>query len=60
MTLSQDDAKVIVNLLEQLNYKLKDARVVNMIIDKLNLFITQPDLKPAVKPQTVTTELVTA
>lgn len=51
MNLSQDDAKVLINLLDQLSFKPKDARVVNKIIDKLQEAITQPDLKPSDKPK---------
>lgn len=51
MNLSEDDAKVLIHLLEQLSFKPKDARVVNKIIDKLQGAVKQPDLKPTEKPK---------
>ena len=43
--LSQDEAKILVQILENLHFLPKEARLINPIIDKLNTLITQPDLK---------------
>lgn len=45
--LSEDEIKVLVTLLEQLNYKLEGAAIVLPILKKLKAGVTQPDLKPS-------------
>ena len=47
MTLSEDEIKILVTLLEQLNYKLEGAAIVLPILKKLKGEIKQPDLKPS-------------
>lgn len=47
MQLSEDEIKVLVTLLEQLNYKLEGAAIVLPILKKLKSEIKQPDLEPA-------------
>lgn len=44
--LSEDEIKILITLLEQLNYKLEGAAVVLPILKKLKSGITQPDLQP--------------
>jgi len=43
--LAQDEAKILVQILENLHFLPQEARFINPIIDKLNTLITQPDLK---------------
>jgi len=54
--LSQDEAKILVQILGNLHFLPKDARLINPIIDKLNTLITQPDLRVptvAVTPENI-------
>ena len=54
--LAQDEAKILVQILGNLHFLPKDARLINPIIDKLNTLITQPDLRVptvAVTPENI-------
>ena len=54
--LSQDEAKILGQILGNLHFLPKDARLINPIIDKLNTLITQPDLRVptvAVTPENI-------
>lgn len=44
--LSEDEKKIVVSLLNQLNYTLKDAARVFVIVQKLQNSFKQPGLKP--------------
>ena len=43
--LSEDELKLLNNILSQLNFKLEDARKVLSIVDKLKTGVSFPDLK---------------
>ena len=55
-TLSQDEAKILTSLLNQLTYSPKDAAFILPILDKLEAFVTEPGL--ASKTVTLTSNQV--
>lgn len=46
LALSEDEAKLLSDILNQLHFAPKDAKSILIILDKLNALILQPDLKP--------------
>ena len=61
--LSQDEAKVILNILNQLTYKLKDMPSMLTITKKLNEMIDKPVVtpippEPTIKPKEATDQII--